>query len=189
MTQGIAASQASLLPCTLYPAPAVIQILGSGPLHALSGRRYSEVVQGPPQELLSFLAAAHFYRLSSLLFTISAHTVLLITSTPTPCWHSYLWVLSPNNACNVIVLKRKQSLIHFKLKQCPSVMQLMQTWSGCAVLLAPRGLHSRGAGLSALLPADISHSLQAGGAGLRRPLGCKASALGNPVCQKAASLG
>lgn len=108
-------------------------------------------------------AAAHFHRVSYQLFAISAHTVLLITSTPTLCWHSYLWVLSPNNACNVIVLKRKQSLIHFKLKQCPSVTQLMQTWSGCAVLLAPQGLHPRGAVLSALLPANFSHCLHAGG--------------------------
>lgn len=135
-------------------------------------------MQGPLQELLSLLEAeAHFYRLFHRLFAISAHTVLLITSTPTPCWHSYLWVLSPNNACNVIVLKRKQSLIHFKLKQCPSVMQLMQTWSGCAVLLAPQGLHPRGAGLPALLPSNFSHCLHAGGMVYTGPLWSKASGL------------
>lgn len=103
--------------------------------------------------------------------------MLPITSAPTPRWQSYLWVLSPNNACNVIVLKRKQSLIHFKLKQCPSVMHLMQTWSGSTVLLAPQRLHPRGAGLFTPFPADISHSLQAGGVGFPRPLWSKGPGL------------
>jgi len=177
VTQGIVGSHVFLLPCTPCPALAVTQIPGGGPLRPLPGRSYSEAVQGPAQELLPLLAAAHFCRLSPLLFAISAHAVLLITSTRTPRWHSYLWVLSPNNACNVIVLKRKQSLIHFKLKQCPSVTQLMQTRSGCAVVPAPRGLHSRGAGLTALLPAGISCSLQAGRATPPRPLWSKASGL------------
>lgn len=80
-----------------------------------------------------------FMQFFPLFFAISAHAVLLITSTSKACWHGYLWVLSPNNACNVIELERKQSLIHFKLKQCPTVVQQIQTWSGHTVLHACQG--------------------------------------------------
>lgn len=107
-------------------------------------------MQGPLQELqpllLSVLPAARFRKaFLPQLLTVSAHAVPLITSTPTLRCHGYLCVLSPNNACNVIVLKRKQSLIHFKLKQRPSVLQRMQTQPGRWLLRATRGAHPRGA--------------------------------------------
>lgn len=122
-------------------------------------------MQGPLQELqpllLSVLPAARFRKaFLPQLLTVSAHAVPLITSTPTLCCHGYLCVLSPNNACNVIVLKRKQSLIHFKLKQRPSVLQRMQTQPGRWLLRATRGLTPEG---PPLLPADSRHSLQTTG--------------------------
>lgn len=135
---------------------------------SLSGRWPSKVVQECLQELQHILSSLCYQQHVSmqfypLFFAISAHAVLLITSTPTACWHGYLWVLSPSNACNVIELERKQSLIHFKLKQCPSVVQQIQTWSGHTVLHAcqgVQGVHPGGTRNPAVLPADIS--LQAG---------------------------
>lgn len=56
-------------------------------------------------------------------------------------------------------------------------MHLMQTWSGSTVLLAPQRLHPRGAGLFTPFPADITHSLQAGGVGFPRPLWSKGPGL------------